>query len=117
MEIKLLVLRTPDPPKLAHFYSQLGMQFEYHQHGNSHYHYSTLIGKTVLEIYPLAKNQIQADSNLRLGFEIDDFYNVLEQFTQQNVKIVHEPMQTEFGTVAVIQDPDGRKIELYKKED
>jgi len=116
MELKLIVIRTPDPQQLANFYTQLGFNFDYHKHGNSLYHYSTLINKTVLEIYPLTKNQTQADSTLRLGFEIDNFYDVLQQLSQQSIKIIAEPIQTEFGTIAIIQDSDGRKIELYKKE-
>lgn len=116
MKLKLLVLRTPDPQALAHFYSQLGLSFEYHQHDNSPYHYSTYLRETVLEIYPLSKNQQQADSTLRLGFELDHFDEILQQLARQNVKIVAAPVQTEWGVVAVIEDPDGRKIELYKKE-
>lgn len=116
MELKLIVLRTPDPQQLANFYTQLGLQFDYHKHGNSPYHYSASIGKTVLEIYPLKKNQTQADAELRLGFEIDNFDNIIQQLSLQNVKIIAEAILTEFGTVAIIQDSDGRKIELYKKE-
>jgi len=48
MELKLIVIRTPDPQQLANFYTQLGFNFDYHKHGNSLYHYSTLINKTVL---------------------------------------------------------------------
>lgn len=116
MELKLVVLRTPDPPQLANFYSLFGLVFEYHQHGNAPYHYSTYLGKTVLEIYPLARNQMQADATLRLGFEIADFDKIWQQLTDRQVKIIFQPTQTEWGSMVVIQDPDGRKIELYKKE-
>jgi hypothetical protein len=59
--------------KLVGFYALLGFTFHYHQHGNSPYHYSATIDGTVIEIYPLTKNQPEADKNLRLGFELDDF--------------------------------------------
>ena len=67
MDIRLLVVRTSDTKKLADFYSLLGLVFDYHQHGNSPFHYSATIGQTVLEIYPLTKSQNKADKNLRLG--------------------------------------------------
>jgi hypothetical protein len=51
MDIKLIVVRTSDPKKLAGFYELLGLEFEYHKHGNSPFHYTTVIGKTILEIY------------------------------------------------------------------
>lgn len=117
MELRLIVIRTNDPKQLANFYTQLGLQFEYHKHGNSPLHYSTYLGKTVLEIYPFSKNQTQADSTLRLGFAIDNFEEFFQQASEQAVKIIAEPTQTEWGMMAIIQDPDGRKIELYKKEE
>lgn len=114
MEIRLLVLRTRDTKLLADFYSLLGIQFEYHKHGNSPYHYSATIGLTVLEIYPLVKNQIEADKNLRLGFGIENFEQVMDKLNILQVDFAQEPTQTEFGFMAIIIDPDGRKIELYK---
>ncbi|QDW26600.1 glyoxalase/bleomycin resistance/extradiol dioxygenase family protein [Pedobacter sp. KBS0701] len=114
MDIRLLVLRTGDTKLLADFYSLLGIQFEYHKHNNSPYHYSATIGVTVLEIYPLAKNQIEADRNLRLGFGIENFDQVMITLKTLQVDFSQEPTQTEFGFMAIIIDPDGRKIELYK---
>lgn len=34
MQLRLLVIRTPDMPKLADFYSLLGLTFEYHNMEN-----------------------------------------------------------------------------------
>jgi lactoylglutathione lyase len=114
MEIRLLVLRTGDPSRLAAFYSSLGYAFEYHKHGNSPYHYSATIRSTVLEIYPLAKGQVEADKNLRLGFGINNFDEVIHQLKTLQISFAMEATQTDFGFMAVIVDPDGRKVELYK---
>lgn len=116
MKLKLLVIRTPHPQQLADFYTQLGLIFEYHQHSNGPFHFSAYIGATVFEIYPLKKNNTQSDIELRLGFEIENFDEILQKLILQNVKIIAAPMETEWGLVAIVQDPDGRKIELYKKE-
>jgi len=115
MEIKLLVLRTPDPEKLATFYRLLGCSFEHHQHGKGPWHYATTIGTTTLEIYPLTKSQNEADKNLRLGFAINNFETVLATLQQHHFQISGSPQQTDFGYMAVVQDSDGRKIELYRK--
>ncbi|MFB9107519.1 VOC family protein [Flavobacterium gyeonganense] len=114
MEIRLLFLRTSDTKKLSDFYSLFGLTFEYHQHGNSPFHYSATIGKTVLEIYPLTKSQTEADKNLRLGFGIDNFEATIQKLTALEVVFALPPTQTEFGFIAVIEDFEGRKIELYK---
>jgi len=99
---------------LVEMYSILGLNFEYHKHGKSPYHYSTEINETVLEIYPLAKNQNLPDNNLRLGFKIDDFDLKIAILKEKNIVFINEPIETQFGFMAIIEDIDGRKIELYK---
>lgn len=113
--LKLLVVRTPDIQVLHGFYKKLGFQFEYHRHGASPYHYSATMGITVIELYPLAKGQTEADSYLRLGFELEHFDDVIAELKQEAIPFMTEPAQTNFGFMAVVQDPDGRTIELYKK--
>ena len=114
MELRLIVIRTKDQERLANFYGLFGLSFDYHQHGTSPLHYSAKLGSLVLEIYPLAKKQIETDKNLRLGFAIDNFEETLEILTLNNVAF-SSPILTEFGLLTIILDPDGRKIELYKK--
>jgi lactoylglutathione lyase len=114
MELKLLVIRTPDIKRLADFYSLLGLTVDYHKHGNSPFHYSATIGKTVLEIYPLTKSQSAADKNLRLGFELNNFEETIQALKQAGTPFTAEPAQTDFGFMAIITDPDERKIELYR---
>ena len=114
MNIRLLVLRTNDTKRLADFYCLLGLIFDYHKHGNSPFHYSATIGQTVLEIYPLTKNQTEADKNLRLGFGIDNFDQTVLTLRELQIPFSLEPTQTDFGFMAIVSDPDGRKIELYK---
>jgi lactoylglutathione lyase len=114
MQLKLIVLRTADQKALADFYTLLGLNFDYHKHGNSPYHYSAHIGETVLEIYPLTKTQTGPDKDLRLGFALDNFEAALSQIEKLQFTILMPPAQTEWGFMAIVQDPDGRKIELYK---
>jgi len=77
-------------------------------------HYSATIGSLVLEIYPLTKNQTEADKNLRLGFAIDKFEDTLKHLASNDITF-SVPTLTDFGFLTIISDPDGRKIELYKK--
>lgn len=116
MEINLIVIRTSNPKDLADFYNQLGIQFDYHQHGNGPFHYSSQIGKTVFEIYPLMKNQEKPDASLRLGFTIDKLDKVLNALKKQKVEIIREAKQSEWGYFAIIKDLDGRKIELKNSQ-
>ncbi|MCU0392586.1 MAG: glyoxalase/bleomycin resistance/extradiol dioxygenase family protein [Thermoflexibacter sp.] len=114
MELRLLVIRANEPERITNFFGILGVTFDYHKHGNSPLHYSATLGQVILEIYPLAKNQIETDKNLRLGFKIDNFDEVIEKLRKNEITFLSEPKQTDFGYMVVIEDPEGRKIELYK---
>lgn len=112
MQLKLIVLRSGNIKQLKDFYSLLGLAFEYHSHNNSPYHYSAIIGDTVIEIYPLTKGQTEADKNLRLGFAVDNFEAVINLLGDS---IIAPPQSSAFGYFAVAKDTDGRKIEIYSK--
>ena len=114
MNINLIVIRTNKPKELSEFYEQIGMKFEYHQHGKGAWHYSAEFGELVFEIYPLMKNQVKPDKSLRLGFTIENLDEVVENFKRQNIEILREPKESEWGYFAIIKDLDGRKIELKK---
>jgi predicted enzyme related to lactoylglutathione lyase len=116
MDIRLIVLRTSDTKRLADFYRLFGLTFEYHKHGNSPFHYSASIGQAVLEIYPLTKSQSEADKNLRLGFGIDNFDQVIGRLKELEISFSLEPTATDFGFMTIISDPDDRKIELYRND-
>ena len=114
MKINLLVIRSDEPKKLSEFYELLGLEFVYHQHGNGPWHYSTEIEEIIFEIYPLIKNQETPDKSLRLGFTVDDLDETISNLKKENVEIIREPKESEWGYFAIIKDLDGRKIELKK---
>ena len=116
MEINLIVIRTSNPESLAEFYSQLGITFVYHKHGNGSWHYSSELKKLVFEIYPFLKNQEVADKSLRLGFEVDNLDALVLKLKKSNVEILVEPKESEWGYFAIIKDLDGRKIELKESK-
>lgn len=111
MILNLIVIRTADMLPLVNFYKTLGLEFDYHKHEQGVYHYATKIGETIFEIYPLLKSQTEADTSTRLGFKIDNFE---EKIGLLNDFIISKPIETEFGLCAILKDPDGRKVEIYK---
>ena len=54
----------------------------------------------------------KADNSVRLGFEVQDVESTIRTLEDTDWKIVSRPQKTEWGIVAVIQDIDGRKVEL-----
>lgn len=112
MKLNLLVLRTFDPEILKRQYELLGMCFEYHKHGNGPYHFACELNGFTLEIYPLTKSMTKADANIRLGFDTPNLQQTLNSLKASNWIIKSDIKDTEWGLTAVIQDIDGRKIEL-----
>ena len=115
MKINLLVIRTENPETLKTQYEKIGFKFDYHKHGNGPFHYASELNEFVLEIYPLTKSMTKADNSLRLGFEIENLEITIDRLRETDWKILSEPNQTEWGMISIIQDLDGRKIELKNK--
>lgn len=116
MKLNLLVIRSYHPEKLASFYELLDISFEYHKHGNGPMHYAAELEDFVFEIYPLLKNQDTADVSTRLGFRVENLDDVLFRLCGEDIEIVKDATQNEFGYQAIVKDPDGRKIELTEKD-
>jgi len=51
---------------------------------------------------------------LRIGIGIENFDEIIARLKDGNVPFVMDPINTEFGFMAIVSDPDNRKIELYK---
>jgi lactoylglutathione lyase len=116
MEVNLVVLKTTQPDDPALFYGQLGIKFENHRHGTGSLHYAAQMDKVVFEIYPLPKDKEKAADTLRLGFTVDNLDEVIKRLKNSGGKIIKEPGMTELGYVSIIEDMDGRKIELRDKQ-
>lgn len=108
MKIDLLVLRCRELQVSKKFYEQLGFRFVEEQHGRGPVHYSSQEAGFVFELYPLARGE--PVDNLRLGFSV-----VSIEYAVQSLNL--EGMYESDGRqVYVVQDPDGRKIELSKQK-
>ncbi len=110
--LNLIVIKTKEPKFLKSQYELLGLKFEYHRHGNGPYHYASEIDKLVFEIYPLPKSKEIADNTTRLGFKVSEFDILISKLEQANWLIKSKPIQTDWGYSCVIEDLDGRKVEL-----
>ena len=115
MNINLLVIRSHNPQALSVQYAALGMEFSFHKHGNGPYHYAAEFNGQVFEIYPVQDKNCNVDSHVRIGFEVGKLDALLKQLSDSNWIISSPIKHTEWGTIAVLQDLDGRKIELKNK--
>ena len=105
MKLNLLVLRCKEIEVTKRFYKKLGVEFIKEQHGKGPVHYSCDVGGVLLELYPLKKGELSLEQS-RLGFAVDRKY----MEAMQNKML--SSYEFDGIEVMVVQDPDGRKIEL-----
>ncbi len=115
MNINLLVIKANQPDALVAFYEQIGFQFKQHRHGNGPLHFAAEQPGFVFEIYPLPKGITTPDNTTRLGFTVPNLDTTLDRLKMHGSKVNKEPTVTEWGYQAVVEDPDGRKIELKEE--
>jgi len=111
-ELNLIVIKTNKIAEQFDFYSSLGIQFDYHKHGNGPYHYASIGQRPVIGIYPLPKGITSPDHTTRLGFAVEKLDLLIETLISKEFKIIELPKINEWGYSAIVQDIDGRKIEL-----
>lgn len=109
--LSLLVLRSAGPERLAGFYARLGVTFVKHRHGSGPEHFSAVLGGVVLEIYPLKEGEA-GTGGLRIGFAVEDVTGMFAAWVEAGATVVVPPKMSEWGMRAVVDDPEGHRIEL-----
>lgn len=109
--LSLLVLRSAVPERLAAFYAHLGVTFEKHRHGSGPVHFSATLNGLVFEIYPLTEGEA-GPRGLRIGFAVEDVAGMFATWVEAGGAAVVPPKMSEWGLRAVLDDPEGHRIEL-----
>ncbi|MEZ4686634.1 MAG: glyoxalase/bleomycin resistance/extradiol dioxygenase family protein [Bacteroidia bacterium] len=105
-------MRSLKPELLKAQYEQLGLVFGRHQHGNGPIHFAAEHNGFVFEIYPLSKHKRNSSAQIRLGFVVQGLKDLMQKLKSSTWEIVREPQETEWGRRAIVEDLDGRKVEL-----
>jgi catechol 2,3-dioxygenase-like lactoylglutathione lyase family enzyme len=111
LSVNLLVLRCKDIEVTRRFYEQLGLAFVEEKHGSGPQHFVWESSGFVLELYPMRDGQ--SPDNVRIGLStplLADLAGDLRHNT--DVNIVKQPYTTADRIVMLLQDPDGRKVEV-----
>ncbi len=108
--MNLVVIYARDIELAKEFYDALGLSFASEQHGSGPRHYAALMGSLVFEIYPCRTGE--GTSPLRFGFRVPSVDGTVEALRSRGVKIVADPKDSSWGRRAVVEDPDGNRVEL-----
>jgi lactoylglutathione lyase len=113
VSLRLLVLKTHDVSSVVAFYQSLGLKFTEEQHGKGALHHSAALGDAIIEIYPLP-NDHAVDVSVRLGFAIADPHAAGASADSVGGRVIKPGRDTPLGYMALLADPDGRTVELYR---
>lgn len=112
-ELNLVVVYARDLEAAREFYASLGLSLQPEQHGNGPRHYAATLGATVFEIYP--ERDAGQRGDLRIGFQVASVDGIIQRLRQRSVPILSEPKESAWGRRAVVEDPDGNRVELTQK--
>ena len=92
------------------------MTFVKHRHGEGPEHFSAdLEHGVVFEIYPQKAGALPTTST-RLGFGVRSVDEAFQALIKAGASVVSEPKVSEWGMRAVLDDPEGHRIELIERK-
>jgi lactoylglutathione lyase len=110
----LIVLRTKNIHNVIAWYGAIGIEIVKEKHEKSKSTYTADLEGLVLEFLPLPEEVAAPEPNVRLGFVVDDLDLTLATLKAHATVVINPPQSTSRGYRAVVRDPDGRSIELYR---
>jgi predicted enzyme related to lactoylglutathione lyase len=115
-EIASLVLFAADVDKTADFYRAIGLELEHEDHGEGPVHFAIELGEVHFAIYPTEQSgrapaRRSAGSSFP-GFYVDSLDEVTASLCSQSARLLTEHEQMPWGCRIVVEDPDGRAIEI-----
>jgi predicted enzyme related to lactoylglutathione lyase len=114
VSLNLVVLRSPDLPRAAEFYTRLGLQFTRHQHGNGPEHLAAELGCGVFELYP-SSPESPSTLGTRIGFSVPSLDTAVAAINEYGGTVISPPKDSQWGRRAVVADPDGHRVELLQQ--
>jgi catechol 2,3-dioxygenase-like lactoylglutathione lyase family enzyme len=111
LAVSLLVLRCKDVEVTRRFYEHLGLVFVEEKHGSGPRHWAWENAGFVLELYPTTDDQ--SPDNVRLGFSTPLLADLAGNIRHaSDVTVLKQPYATADRLIMLLQDPDGRKVEI-----
>jgi predicted enzyme related to lactoylglutathione lyase len=115
-EMASLVLFAADIDKTAEFYRAIGLELEHEDHGEGPVHFAMELGGVHFAIYPTDVSG-RAPARRAAGDSFPGFYvaaldDVTESLRRTGARVLTEHEQMPWGCRVVVEDPDGRAIEV-----
>lgn len=112
-----LIFFTPQLDKCVAFYRSLGLPLEQETHdGDGANHYAADVDGVHIALYEAAAGSAptwRAGGCTWPGFVVSDLSATLAHVRAKGINILSGPEERPWGTRAIVEDPDGRPVELW----
>jgi lactoylglutathione lyase len=118
-EMASLVLFAADSEATAAFYRALGVEFEEEDHGEGPAHFAAEVGPIHFAIYPAQApgraTEHRSGGGVFPGFYVASLDRAVDALGRVDSRILTEHEQMPWGCRVVVEDPDGRAIEVNQR--
>ncbi len=113
--VDALILYSASIQKTVEFYRSIGLLLEEEVHEEGPLHFACELGRTHIAVYEGKSGEAlprgTGGAN-QIGFQVDSLDDVFSAATKAGAPILIPPQEVPWGKRAVVQDPDGRPVEL-----
>jgi lactoylglutathione lyase len=114
-----LVLFSADIDRTVEFYRALGVEFDVEQHDEEGpVHHACDLGGTHFAIFPGtpgAAPPMRSSGSMFPGLVVESVVESLEEARKLGARVRQEPEVYPWGPRAVLEDPDGRPVEIFER--
>lgn len=117
-EVGALVLFSSNAPAVVEFYRSAGVALEDERHDEGPLHWACEIGPVHFAVYQADGGDAprhRVGGSTFPGLVVESLDAALASVRERGAALLSEPTLMPWGRRAVVEDPDGRPVELYER--
>lgn len=117
-EVGALILFTGEIERTVAFYREIGVPLAEEQHEDAPVHYACDVGgvhMAIHEVGPGRAPQWRSGGSDYFGFAVASLTETVAAARRIGARIRQEPEEYPWGPRALVEDPDGRVVELFER--
>lgn len=121
IEVASVVLFSADAERTIAFYRALGVPLEAEDHGDGDRHAACDVGPVHLAVLSSAEGgpgapRMRANGSTFTGFYVESLDAALSALSAVGATVLVDHQVREWGCRAVLEDPDGRAVEVNQRD-